>query len=385
MKSHTNFKAKKRAVFLLLLCCSIVLNSCQSNERQLSLSTIEVDAASNDELKLSEYFENFRMLKLPTDSVMGEIRKIQYANSRIYISDGETMFVFSDDGQLLSCFNRKGQGPGEYLGIMDFVVNGETITVLSSRKLLTYNHSGENISTLNLEFGVASVSPTVENAYFLYCGNIAYDDKNRHKLHLMRDGQESERFLPMDEHRAKYLFLFGTHNFYRHQDFVYFFETFNDTVYVSNDNKIEPSFYIDYKGKNIPASFFEKNYSDIAVFFGEYHKTPYAYGTSKFILYNRFLMFGSFYQKNMKLTVYDREKLISQTFATVEDDVYFNGLTIPVSEFNYHSDKHIFVPVNAFDVIEWGKEYPMDNRFKELVDVTKEEDNPLLLIFDFKQ
>jgi hypothetical protein len=384
MEQYSKLRNGKELIFLLFFCCSIFMSGCQSAEQHPTLSTIEVDIASNGELKLSEYFENFRMLKLPTDSVMGEIQKIQYENNKIYVSDGKTMFIFSDEGQLLSCFNKIGRGPGEYTGITDFVVNGETITILNRQRLLTYNQFGENISTLNLDFGVMSISQTVDNAYFLYCGNFA-NDKNQHILHKVRDGQENERCLPIDEHRAKYLFFFGFHTFYLHQDFVYFFDIFNDTVYVSSDKGIEPSFYIDYKGKNVPASFFERNYADIAVFMTEFHKTSYAYGVLDFVLCDRFLMFCSRYQQNRKLTIFDRKNKKSNTFATIKHDVYFNGLTIPVSDFKYQADKRIFIPLDAFDVFEWRKEHPPAEQFKGMVNATKEEDNPLLLIFDFKQ
>jgi hypothetical protein len=384
MEQYSNAKKGKVLIFFLILCCSFVINSCQSAEQHSSLSTIEVDVASNNELKLSDYFENFRMLKLPTDSVMGEINKIQYENDKIFISDGQTMFVFSDNGQLLTCFNKKGNGPGEYTGITDFVVNGETITVLNRQKLLNYNHSGEYISTHNLELGVISVSPTVDNAYFLYCGNFS-NDKSRHTLLKVRDEEENEQFIPINEHRAKYLFFWGIRPFYLYQDFVYFFDIFNDTVYVSSDKGLEPSFYIDYKGKNVPVSFFERNYADIAVFMTEFHKTSYACGVLDFVLYDRFLMFCSRYQQNRKLTVFDRKNKISKTYASIKDDVYFNGLTIPVSDFKYYADKRIFVPLDAFDVFEWRDEYPAAEQFKRIVNTTKEEDNPLLLIFDFKR
>ena len=65
------------------------------------------------------------------------------------------------------------------------------------------------------------------------------------------------------------------------------------------------------------------------------------------------------------------------------DDVYFNRST-QVS-FYYFSDKHIIVPLEALEVIEWKKTHPPAEQFKEMVDATKEEDNALLLIFDFKQ
>ncbi|MDR2967990.1 MAG: 6-bladed beta-propeller [Tannerellaceae bacterium] len=342
---------------------------------------------SNAELELSEYFENFRLIKLPSDTVIGEIKRIRYGNGRIYISDGNALFVFSDAGELLTCFNKTGKGPGEYTNISDFTVNGETITVLcrSLRKLIDYNHSGECVSSRDIAYWARAVSPTVEQSYFLYCGN-EYGENERHKVRRIKNGHEDATYLPIDRNQAKYLHISSEHNFYRHKECIYFFEAFNDTVYKSVDGSgIKPSFYVDYKGYNVPKSFYEEEYTDVMNFFQEFHKTSYAYGVLNFAANDRFFMFNSFYQKNIKLTVADQKGQATNTYASVKDNVYFNGLTIPTAEFPFHADKHIFVPLEAYAVVEWRNTHIPAEQFKEKINATKEEDNPLLLVFDFKQ
>jgi len=358
--------------------------SCQTKECKVSISIIEADATSNDELKLSEYFENFRMLKLPSDTVIGRIQRIKYENNRIYISDSQqALFVFSEDGVLLYCFKKRGRGPGEYLGINDFMVNGETITILDrdQQRLITYDNSGKNISTRNLGYFAQAISPSVDNSFFLFSDNAF-----SHKLTRVSSGQEDSHFLAVDQERAKYLFIFAHHNFYRYQNSIYFFQPLNDTIYQSVDGgRMNQSYYVDFKGKNIPESFFKRQFSNVKEFFDELYTTSYAYGVYSFVLHERFIMFGNFYQKNKKLTLYDRKNNISNTFSSIKDDVYFNGLTFPVSEFIYHADKHIIVPLDAFSVTEWRNAQPPSMQFKDVVNTTKEEDNPILLIFDFKQ
>lgn len=377
------YKLLNRQGFFSLFCWMLIICSCQSTERNLSIPAIEADITSDAELKLSEYFVNFRMLKLPTDTVMGKINRIRYENNRIYISNEQTLFVFSDDGKLLSCFKKRGKGPGEYSGITDFMVDDENIIILdrNQQRLQTYDHSGESISTYNLGYFAQAISPAVNHSFFLYFGN-----EHSHKLCKVRNGREDSMFLEIDKDRAKYLHIDADHNFYQYQKFVYFYQPFSDIVYESIEGgSIKPSFYINYKGKNIPASFFKKKYAHVGDFFENLHKTSYAYGVSNFALYDRYLMFNSFYQKNEKLTIFDRKNKISNTFATITDDVYFNGLPITVSEFVYHANSHIFVPLDASDVFEWKNAHPPTEQFKEMINATKEEDNPLLLIFDFKK
>lgn len=71
---------------------------------------------------------------------------------------------------------------------------------------------------------------------------------------------------------------------------------------------MNPFLHIDFKGKNIPTSFFsDKKYENVKDFFDNLNKRSYAYGIYSFIRDKRFTMFGSFYQKNKKLTLFDHK------------------------------------------------------------------------------
>lgn len=371
----------------LLVCWIFIAFGCHpKGQRLASIPAIEVDIASDAELKLSEYFENFRMLKLPTDTLMGEIRNVKCENNKIYISDGLTLFVFSEEGKLVSCFEKRGEAPDEYSGISDFVINGEDIIILdrNQQKTITYDHSGNNISTFHLEYYAQAISPIVNNTFFLYNGFDA-----GHKLHRIRNWKEDSAFLEVDKNQTGYLFIFAHHNFYQDHDSIYFFQPINDTIYKSVDGgSMNPLLYIDFKGKNIPASFFsDKKYENVKDFFDNLHKKSYAYGIYSFIRDERFTMFGSFYQQKKKLTLFDHKNKSSNTFGTIKDDVCFKGLTIPISQFIYHANKSgsIVVPLEAYSVVEWRNTHTPSKPFESIINTTREDDNPLLLIFDFKQ
>ena len=372
---------------LYILLGIFLLCSCQQKERDFSTSLIEVDVTSNAKLKLSDFFENFRMVKLQSDVVIGGIRRIRYENNLIYISDVKTLFVFSNSGELLSYFNHSGVGPREYVGITDFVVDDDTITILdrTSQKLLKYNHSGDYFSEHKLGYYAWAISPTVDRYNFLYCGyeNILLNFPS--KLRRMCSGQPDSLYLFIKENQADFMHFRYKDNFFRNQDAVYFFELFNDTIYKSiRGSNIQPFYCVDYKGKNVPSSFFSGNYANVVEFRQEYNKTSYAHGVFSFVEFDRFLMFGSNYQQKIKLTIFDRKEEISHTFSDVVDDVYFNDLTFP-EIMSYQADKHIFFIINAYQAVEWRKENSPKERFKEIVNDTEEDDNPLLLIFDFKQ
>ena len=360
--------------------------SCSQQDSDVSISTIEVDVTSNAKLKLSDFFENFKMVSLQSDSVMAEIKRIRFDNNRIYISDVmNTMFVFSDSGSLLSYFDHRGGGPREYIGITDFVVDGDTITVLcrTSKRLLKYNISGEFLSEQKLEYYALAISPTVNDYNFLYCG---YENAgNNSKLHRVRSGLPDSSYLFFDRNEANYMHNRYKDNFFQNKETIYFFELFNNIVYNSVDGgEIKPAYRIDYKDKTIPEDFFKRKFNNVMEFSEEYNKTSYAHGVYSFVEFDRFLMFGSSYLKKIKLSIFDRRESVSYTYSDIIDDVYLPGAVFPAL-LSYQADKHLFFKIDAYQVVEWRSMYFPAERFKEIVDATKEDDNPLLLVFDFKQ
>jgi hypothetical protein len=98
-------------------------------------------------------------------------------------------------------------------------------------------------------------------------------------------------------------------------------------------------------------------------------------------------MFGSIHLREKKIIIFDRKNEISRVFSTIKDNVFFNGLTIPISDFNYYADEHVFVLIDAYNIIEWRNIYPLSEQFAKLVNIdeVEEEDNPILLIFDLKK
>ncbi len=362
---------------------------CSQSQKLIPLTQITADITSIEEMKLTDYFENFRIVKLSSDSIINKIRKIRYENNHIYVSDGRGVFIFSETGELMHNFSKIGNGPGEYLYIDDFVVNGDSIIVISrsSRRQIIYNHSGEIISTQNLAYWAKSISPMVNNTLFIYCGNDYSPPQMQYKLRRIQNGQEDSQYLPIDENQGIYLHVMTEHYFNKHEEFIYFFEVFNDTIFESiNGDDIKPAFRVDYQGKNIPASFFGHKYADIREFFQAYFTTSYAYGVVNFAMFDRFLMFSSFYQKNQKLTVFDHKDNISHTYVSLKDDAVFKGLTLPISEFSYHAtEKHVIFPLEATEVEEWREKYAPAEPFKEQINATHWDDNPVLLIFNVKK
>jgi hypothetical protein len=378
---------KKRNALFYMVSILIFIPGCHITKDQLEIETISVDIKSNAEMILSDYFEDFRMIKLAMDEnyPVGEIAKIQQENHQIYISDGHTLFIFSETGDWVSGFNHTGNGSGEYHSITDFTIVEDDIIILDrdKHKLLTYNPLGMLISEITIPYWAMKLSPSIDRFYMIYGGNEP-GNENAYKLHLTQNGQNISQFLPVNQVQTTYLHVSALSNFFKYKHQIRFFETFNDTIYTLNGNRIEPTFHIDYRGRNIPSSFFDNDYANIFDFFQAVHNASYAYGITQLVENDKIMMFGSYYRRESKITLADIQDKKSYTFASIKDDVFFGSLIIPMEDFVYFADENIIFSVDAPKIIEWRDKYQPGKKYENMIGATNENDNPVLMIFNLK-
>jgi len=378
----------KHFYLLFLLITLILISSCQPVSRQSAIEVIEVDAESSDEMKLSAFFTDFKVVRLETsdDVLIGEIGRIKQANNKIYVSDGNALYVFDQTGKCLSFINKRGQGPGEYSGVQDFTVDGENIVIWSNaaRKILVYRESGEFVSEYRLKHWAHVMSPSVAHNYILYSGNQIGDGDN-YKLHVInKEGETDVKFMPINEIKSKYLMILQEYNFAKYKDNLRFFEAYNDTIYTITEDKIEPTFFVDFKGKNIPQSFFDRGYENVMKFIQSFMQQDYAFGVFYFTENEQTKMFCSYYQNKGKLTFFDVQSKTSQTFSSIQDDVFFNSLKLQIAEFHYFANENIIFPVDAATIVERRENYQVSEKYKNIIDTVKDEDNHVLFIFNLK-
>lgn len=372
--------------YLFFLCLALIINSCKQPKVQYQLTGIEVDALSNGEMKLSEFFTDFQIVRLETneDVLIGNISQITYANNKIYITDGIALYIFNKTGDFLSSIDKRGQGPGEFVGVSKFTVDGENIVIMSRtlRKWLIFRESGEFVAEYKLSYFPEEIFSLGNHNYILYSGN---NMENKNKLHIVSDDKVEIEFMLVNNKKAKYLHYITPYSFFKNKDAVRFFEPYNDTIYTIANGKIEPAFYIDFKGKNIPPSFFNIEHENIMKFAQSVEQHDYASGVFQFAENENTKMFSSYYKwSNGKLTFYDAQKKTSQTFSSIHDNVFFNSMKISVNDFRYFAGENIIFPVNAVTISDWREKYQVAEQYKDIIGSVNEDDNPVLFIFHLK-
>lgn len=147
-----NYPFKVIVILVILLGCI----SCTTTDQKgyaIEIIDLETGLKNNHTMLLSEIADSIVYIKLAThaDYLIGKGTPLVRGN-RIFIKDisSDRIIIFNRSGEYLSKIERKGKGPGEYIGISQFTVSplGDLIAIDSygNEELYLYNASGEFIN-----------------------------------------------------------------------------------------------------------------------------------------------------------------------------------------------------------------------------------------------
>ena len=145
------------ACFIAILSVATISCSDRSSKMLLDLGVIQIDIHSAEKCDFTEIIDTlFHVVKLETtqNSLIGEIDKLEISNNYIYITDdmAKSVFRFDMSGNFISKVNAYGRGPGEYLSITASTVLDSTIFIVDnlSYKQLEYCITGKFIRETKL-------------------------------------------------------------------------------------------------------------------------------------------------------------------------------------------------------------------------------------------
>lgn len=362
------------------------------------LKTIHIEPDNiRDDVMLSEFAEA-KLVPLPTadDLIIGKIRRIRTSDKYICLSDRNAIYRFSRSGEFLGKIEKKGQGPDEYTSIMDFIITGDDeIAVLTGgrRSLLFYSWDGKMTKEVKLETSFYySLMTQLGNKLLTNIGN---NPTSKHVLPVfdIHTGKKTNALLPVDEHKAKYLYCIEANNFTpgENDTTCYFFTWYNDTIYRVTPNTCQPAVFIDFDGRNIPASYYQQDFLDIAKFLDSL-PTGKPSGTFFFLQSDNYQMVQYVRHRDWGGTavislkddhIINMEKLHIDELEGFPIEMYQYGAH--VNHFPTGMDEAIFVlqPMDILDYVEEHAPEAMDD-IKKKIQYTSDDQNPVLLVMKLK-
>ena len=342
-----------------------------------------VDPKESKIVYLSSIFDSisYQTFQLSDSTVIGSIDKIEIHNFRYYFWDkiGRKIWCYDLDGNFIFKLDKRGQGPGEYLGISDFNIDKERQQLLildqNSKKILCYDLNGNHIKNFAIDVSAVQFA-IVENGWLLYSrgGPDFLRDKIKYGYNLLMydfDGNLLEQYCPYNDITDR---SFGLKNFSTFNQQIFFRYAINDTIYQFDySGYLKNKILFDFGKYRMPLKSIN-DFQEMSEYSrrSNYTRVYESFHTSKF-------MFISYsFEKRLHFLLFDKESenIINGSF--LENDIDNISFANPIPIFAWQNQL-IYVK-EASDIVEQKKEgEKIHKRISQLQDLN-EEDNPVIII-----
>lgn len=229
-------------VFFTLLC----MLACQSQKSEVGDSSIQIDW---DNVSFGDFsIENVEYIPLETtdSSLLGSVSKVLFRNNRFYVLDKMSggVYVFDRMGNFLSSIVKPGEGPEEYIELMDMDVDKEgNVYIADNARMVVKKYRYPECThdkTFDIGMHYWEFSCLGEDCFLLkdVFGKegmemkLAHFDGKSHKVTPLIE----KAFSSVNEMDVMKCSRF---NFYRSGEKLYYYERFTPNIYsVSSEGKL---------------------------------------------------------------------------------------------------------------------------------------------------
>ena len=380
----------KRFLFTAIFCLLVFLISCnyqndlKTNKKFNNINIIDVNPSEITTVKFSDIFKNFSIIPLQTSEscYLPEIEEILICKENFIIKTTKSIFIFKLTGEYITKIDQIGKGPSEHEYISDILIDekNEHIEFIDfyNWKLLQYDLTGNFIKAKKLPFFVDAFIKIDNNHYFLYTTDP--NNITDCKLNIYNFNKENVEFksFPINTNHNEYLNFWKNTVFYNFDDRISFIINPFDTIYEIN-NDIKYRYLINFGNNKIPASFYNKKYSDILDFSQKSSARNYAYNIDRFYETDNFLFFQFKHKSKYKRAIYFKEFNKVKVVKFFIDDINSSNSIIKehIWPKGHYNNKLIFAFEPIFLKEAYSELFKNDNK---LIDSINLNNNPVLFI-----
>ena len=276
--------------WVVCLILSLILWSCKSKISSKEDCEIINLLQSETVLSLDDYIESIETINLEPDPVRVVYpKKLLISGNRIFVLASGQVYSFDESGRFMNYVGRKGNGPDEYLFILDCCISLDKRTILClDNKNTVYRYSIKDgcfvDKTATMEKGTSSVViPMKDDGFGLFFANPPDNQINDYenefyclKLFNKNGDLQGEQLLRED---YNILMSFRSQAIQESRnEYILSYLPGDGICYICDDGEINPLFYLSFDGKGLPIGF-TKNSQDPFLMIGdifdsEYYKSP---------------------------------------------------------------------------------------------------------------
>ena len=375
--------------FFIVLLLSVLAGCHKQEGQRLGLNMVSVDGMRNDDTgQFDSFFQFSHYITLETtdSSLIGKAKKIKMYDGKIYVLDGkdDKIVVFDSIGNYIRQYAHLGQGPGEYVGLGDFDIKGDTLYLMGEFDgyVLKYDLTDRYCGRERI--------PKAEGLLVLSNGDYALNlglgradngsGKSYNSYVVCREGDLLYQDIPFNKNiqGKAYSFGEGYNAFYHYKDSIFTFFPFNDTIYVVNpkDGVLNPYLSVALNKQKIELSMSASKALKLAK-----ELTPSIFA---FYKWDNYMCCSFYYADN------PRKYLIFSRNGSVLFCGSFNldKNKLPIRMVAYETDQapiQMLSLVYPEEMLFLYKKYGSNSKLLDkIASGMGEESNPVLLFYDFK-
>ena len=349
-----------------------------------SLRPVDIEFNESGHKQQSPIFTNVRYIPLETnrDCLIGVISKVLIRDNRIYVADfysALALFVYDMDGRFLFKIARMGKGAGDYVSFRDFDVHSNGDIYMFDhfgKKIIVFSQDGKYKMELRTDYIFSNFCLAGDKIYW---ANLIENGKRFTALAVHDPKVGKTEFLLKNKKflLGSNLARFVSYRFYQSPpDIIYYAPMFSEIIYAIEENCVRPA--IGVKNLRIPPEHIIRGWELTDDFGTRSMQTDELYFKENLHVYetNKYITFRCTNKNviNSMYVVYDKS---SGTFSAIMTYVFHTYLA--VDGIKGSTGKDFFSVMNPDP--ELKEHLRILQSHKELAN-WKEEDNPVVVIFD---
>ena len=378
---------KKNKIHILLLLTVITLLNCVGIKNTEKGSTLIVQSSDiNSEMKDTIYFKKSQIIPLETNdnSLFRKINRICYDENKLFLLDKSLnkIIIFDITGKHITSIQKVGQANGEYTSVMDFCIdtNKKQIFLLCDRpyKIIKFDYTGQFIKEKKLDDLYFNI---ITDSNYIYCNKLEVGSNANSDYEIdcySLDFESKHTYLSLRDNIKS--LVYSTGNQLTSTLNNYYSRRFDNSIYQLNTKNVINKYTIDFAINSIPESILTTtNQEDLMKLVREKN---WVYSITDIVENNNFLMFKT----NIALYVYDKKNYELNGFKTIANSTLKlnNNSFYPLN--NSNKIASIISPSVLSAVKKTAKARKDFDNFEllRIAEKVKDEDNPILILYEFK-
>lgn len=381
---------KKSVLFLCLILLISSFQNCSKKQSFEAGKTITIPYNPDKNTPLDSFISKITIVPLETNDscLLRElVMPIKQHQGLIYINNFlKQLLVFDMKGNFIREIGKMGEGPGEFINVLDFIFTDDnTIELLDFKKIESYTLEGKHLGTKRFDFMGTDLylNPTTftrsfSSGYYLWggvSGPVRYDEKLREKSSLMYRIDSA-----MQIEKGYFSTRYGDggkqNRIKNYQNYILITPSVLDyNVYqIDTNDSMQIRYSFDFgkygfdNSKEVDRN--SISYNDYILSIDNYHET------------DRFLFFEFNYNNKMNSVLYS--KITGQAF--FQTTWFTKDFILHIIKTMYNDQLIAFAPISSLKTIigrmtqENIKKWGLEGWVEKLDD----EDNPVMIIYTIK-